>query len=108
MPLRLNREPQSQLINCWACLTPGNESTPGKIFEDPDHTVVALSGLIYNSPVHDDGERIVLTPIMGVDAEGRVVTREGKAYILGTVNAEYAAEFPNATARLLASLPYVG
>lgn len=67
----------------------------------PELQSAGLRGRVFGHPIIADGDWVRTTPIVNVVGD-QVFTQSGSEYELGDIDAEYAAAYPEARARLLA------
>lgn len=75
-------------------------------YRAPEESAQFLAGKIFDDERFEDGDPIVTTSIQG-QRDGKVVTKSGSLYELGTPNPLYEKLYPNARERLFATLPQV-
>jgi len=63
-----------------------------------------LIGTVTNHPAHEDGREVKTSRIVGMEEPDIVITVSGSRYVLGEIDPEYEAEYPNARERLFDSL----
>ncbi len=88
------------VLNNWALVGKRNSDSTGAAVE------IRLRGMVFGHASHPDGCEITTSRIKHRRGE-ELVTINGTHYILGSVNPEYDARFPNAKAALLGRLPEI-
>jgi hypothetical protein len=76
-------------------------------FSAPEVPVMCLHGKVYGRPIFEDGDEVTTTRIKKIKVEGpdiTVITRSGTEYRLGVVDPDYEAAYPDARARVVASV----
>lgn len=76
---------------------------PVSAYQAPESGPPCFTGQVFGHPKFPEGDNIVSTPIKRI-FEGGILTESGSVYHLGEPAPAYEAQFPNAKARLLASL----
>ena len=69
----------------------------------PELRRIRLMGNVYGHLRHYDGKLIITSTIVG-ELDGDVLTASGSRYVLGSINREYSALYPDAKDRLITSI----
>jgi hypothetical protein len=86
------------ILEKWALVLLGDPYTP------PEAWTQALHGDVYGNPKFADGDSVTTTQIVSGRVEGDnvlITTKSGSEYLLGVVNPNYEAAYPNARERVL-------
>lgn len=79
----------------------------GSGYDAPEIVKLHFRGLSYGHPRFEDGSPIVTTSIVGF-SNGVFKTSSGSEYVLGNVDENYEAVYPNARQRVLDAASKMG
>lgn len=85
-------------LDNWCMIT-----APISPYTPPECAIQRLSGIVFNSPKFADGTDITTSAPVAY-RDGKVITKSGSEYELGTIEPEYEKLFPNARERFIKSL----